>query len=350
MAGAAKASTRLVTNITFVVLSAAKIVVMNSKSTFNIKLYAIMVSIFIYGCFLRSDLIGRQNLQKLTGGNSKAAESQALVLELPPGTTSVILNIGSNIDPIIPHPSDGPCAMAIAFEPIVPCQVPTHPQLQVVPAAIGSFHGLATMTVMNEVGVSSSLSKPATTSKWNSDQNRDGKKIIVPVLPFQDILNSIPTKVRIDFIKTDMQGHDFAAVSSVGKSLLARGVPRLLTEVYFDDVQTYVGVDNDFCRDWLPYMTSVGYELAYVSHFSSSEEAKKHCDEIAKTSNRTYVGGLKEGDAYWRHPSAVSSEANDMSYYSYPVVQTGTDFTAEEYATCFNSSPYPDREIHDRTA
>lgn len=306
------------------------------KRTFDTFFFAAMVSMFILGCLLlRPNLIGKQEQGRFHGGRmGKAAEIQASVIELPLRTRSVILNIGSNVDPIIPRPSDGPCAMAIAFEPIVPCQVPAHPQLHVVAAAVGSSRGLATMTVMNEVGVSSSLSKPATEAGWNGDPNRDGKKMVVPIFPFQDVLNSIPTNVGIDFIKTDMQGHDFAAVSGVGKSLAARGVPRLITEVYLDDTQTYEGVNNDLCRDWLPYMTSVGYELAYMNKFGSAEEAKNFCKGMAKT-NRTYKTGLNEGDAFWRLTSVVSPEADDMSQYTYPLVQDGTTFPKEKYAECF---------------
>jgi hypothetical protein len=258
------------------------------------------------------------------------------MLNLLPGTKSIVLNIGSNIDPIVPHPREGPCAMSIAFEPVVPCDIPRHPQLQVVAAAVGSVRGLATMTFLNNIGVSSSLSEPAMTSGWNNNEHRDGKTLVVPILPFQDVLDSIPANVRIDFIKTDMQGHDFAAISSVGTALAARGVLRLLTEVYFDDVQTYVGVNNDFCRDWLPFMASIGFELVSVTSFSSPEEAKIHCDRVRASTDRTITAGLKEGDAFWRLVSAVPPETDDMAYYEYSSVQTAITFSEQEYAGCLH--------------
>ena len=43
-----------------------------------------------------------------------------------------------------------------------------------------------------------------------------------------------------------------------------RRTPFLLTEVWLENVQSYVGFRNDFCRDWLPFMTAAGYSLQFM--------------------------------------------------------------------------------------
>ena len=73
----------------------------------------------------------------------------------------------------------------------------------------------------------------------------------------------ISTQVHVSYIKTDMQGADYAAISSLPVDVLRR-TPFLLTEVWLENVQSYVGFRNDFCRDWLPFMTAAGYSLQFM--------------------------------------------------------------------------------------
>lgn len=296
--------------------------------------------------FDRSNLL-ESSTRTASPSTATTSSSTTMMLDLPPGTKTVILNIGSNLDPIVPRKTDGPCTSAIAFEPIVSCQIPkTHPRLQVVPAAIGATHGLATMTVMNESGQSSSLSKAATSSFWNNNPDRgDGQMKIVPVLPLRDVIQSIPSNVDIDFILTDMQGYDFMAIQSAGDFLAQRNVKRLKTEVYMDDTVTYVGVHNDFCRDWLPYMLSIGYELVHLSGsgYANKEQALESCSvtdgkKEEEKVQRLSVAGLKEADALWRLSSLFGSDQqDDLKLYSYPTIQHGQPFSDEEYASCAKS-------------
>eukprot|EP00889_Picochlorum_renovo_P005735 jgi/Picre1/32765/NNA_001051.t1 len=232
------------------------------------------------------------------------------LIDLPKGTSKVIINIGSNLDPILPREDDAG-THAIAFEPVVGDLILPHPKLSIISAGVDESPGLATIYQYNDHGVSSSFSKPAAESFWNNDPNRDGNPKIVPVVSFRDVLDSIPLEVEISFIKTDMQGLDFKAVSSVGTYLRERKVKRLKTEVYLDNVRTYEGVKNDFCLSFLPYMTSIGYKLFQVGK-ETPEQARKHCDTHFEERP-----GLQEYDAYW----VLSDLGEEDAYenYEYPL-------------------------------
>jgi hypothetical protein len=62
---------------------------------------------------------------------------------------------------------------------------------------------------------------------------------MVPTLTVQQILNAIPAHLYIPYIKTDMQGHDFAAIAAAGHMLFKEGVDYILTEVFFHDETSY---------------------------------------------------------------------------------------------------------------
>jgi len=275
-------------------------------------------------------------------------EESTTLLRFPPGIRNVILNIGANTDPILPRAQDGPCTMAVAVEPMVSHLIKPHPRLQVIPAAITSSPGLATMVYMNNVGASSSLSPPGSKSGWNSDPERDGAIKFVPVLSLRNLLDSIPSDVKIDFLKTDMQGHDFAAISASGDALAQRQIPRVWTEAWYDDVSSYQGVHNDLCRDWIPFMESIGYELVGLdnalgtidlSHYKREDGVttnvhmvKNRCaHQLAHAPDRPpFQPGLNELDALWRLKSVVSEENDSVDLYHY----RGVLFTPEEYASC----------------
>lgn len=278
-----------------------------------------------------------------------SSSGSAPILTFPPGIQGTIINIGSNVDPILPRKQDGPCVMAIAFEPIVPNLIKEHPRLQVIPAAISASPGLSTMTYMNEKGASSSLSEPASSQYWNNNSNRDGAQKFVPTLSFLNVLDSIPVNIKILFLMTDMQGHDFSALKASGDAMARRRIPRVVTEVWFDDISTYQGTYNDLCRDWLPFMTTIGYELVFldVDPFNTADSShnahlvRKKCDDqlALNPARPPYKAGLKEANAYWMLNSYSFNEANFIDSYKYDSQQKFL-FKPEEYASCQSSRRY----------
>lgn len=184
--------------------------------------------------------------------------------DLPLNATQVLLNIGCNLAPVLPD-DDNADAVVLCFEPIphVLERIPKHPRLLTIPAAVSSFEGVATMHTYAKNAQSSSLGARAKAMDWNDDAARgDGQQFIVPVLSLRSIYASLGD-VHVPYLKTDMQGADFAAVSSLSIDVLRR-TPFLLTEVWLENVQSYVGFKNDFCRHWLPFMTRAGYSLQFM--------------------------------------------------------------------------------------
>ena len=60
------------------------------------------------------------------------------LLDIPSSVKEIVINVGSNLDPLLPSKEMGPCAHTIAIEPIVGCKIPEHRQLSVINAAISS--------------------------------------------------------------------------------------------------------------------------------------------------------------------------------------------------------------------
>lgn len=282
----------------------------------------VVINAIALAAFLSSNLshgfAGRGRL--ISNVNYATLSTPTQLIELPNGTSKVIINIGSNVDPIIPKAGEIH-THSLAFEPVVSHLIPSHIQLSVISAAVGRESGLSTIHVYNENGVSSSLAKAASSQFWKNNPARDRRTMTVPVISFKDILDAIPPSVEIHFIKTDMQGMDFEAITSVGKMLRERGVQRLMTKVYLDNVRTYQDVHNDFCRDWLDYMTSLGYTLFHLGQ-DPPAEAIRRCEKA----NKEKVG-LKETDAYWRLDTI--DEEDSLDKYQYPSVPTVTDQRAE---------------------
>lgn len=267
---------------------------------------------------------------------------------LPLGNiSSLIVNIGANQNPIMPRTCDGPCAMSIAFEPIVPELIKPHRQLRVIPAAVTGDDkgGIASMMIYNERGMSSSLSQ-ASQKPWGETQNANATEKFVPTIAMRTVLQSIPVSKAIDLLMTDMQGHDFVAVSSASDLLTAR-VKRLRTEVYYDDFVSYDNVHNDFCRDWLPFMTKLGYTYEGPPKVKKSQQiqfnatnAETVCAHLNEKNGqrRQYKVGIREMDALWRlstlDPHLPLGGNQSLGFYRYPTHNTHLNWTDEIYAQC----------------
>ena len=181
-----------------------------------------------------------------------------------PTVSDVVINIGSNIDPIPPNKN----GLALIFEPIAYKEATINAKKNdiktgglsiVIPAAVSNTPGYRDITAYNWNGVSSSFAKPSKKQAWNSNTQRDGKTMSVKVYTMNQILDWIPKDIPIKEIKIDIQGYDFLVVSSANTEKLDR-VKTLITEVYMGE-PTYNGVRNDFCDDWVPFMEKNGWKI-----------------------------------------------------------------------------------------
>ncbi|CAD7960191.1 unnamed protein product [Amoebophrya sp. A120] len=259
---------------------------------------------------------------------SSPASAQSLAegkLVFPPEIKSVIVNVGSNIDPPQPDAKDGSEAV-IAVEPIVavaseiipyakkrlsasfsfPCAKEDATstgqkcldRLFVLPGCFASSGGgFRGFKVRNDLGASSSLAAPADkNAEWNKRTMKGGSLAVVPLLGIASLFAAIPETVAVKWVKTDMQGFDFETVKSMTSSaarksrtrspesqhLLGPRLPSLRTEVYCQGAATYVGAKNDLLRDFIPLMLSEGYTLSGATGCAKTE--LKKCPELFRVS------------------------------------------------------------------
>ena len=272
---------------------------------------------------------------------SSTSEEAPILLDIPKTTKEIVINVGTSVDPILPSPEMGPCAKCIAVEPIVGHNIAQHPQVSVVHAAVSERSGVMSMNVYNNGAESSSLAKPSASQYWNANSDRgDGRTIIVPVITLSSLISAVPNTTQISLLKTDMQGFDFVAIKEAG-SILKQRVRHIMTEVWMNDHYTY-HANNDLCRDFLPFMTELGYELApdikfdsrSVTHSKTPDQIRAQCEkQLRDTPIRPGVkegAGLDERDAYW-----VRKDSIDIPFPDCPnIKKPRKTFTAEEYATC----------------
>ena len=222
---------------------------------------------------------------------------------------TVYLNLGAHITPLLP-PEDDPTTISIAYEPLAHAQILPRPRLYVVPAAVAAEGGAA---IMSNMGESSSLSAPAlegrAIAKRAIFRNYTAKEQrIVPVVAMSAVLRGIPPDMTVLFLKTDMQGHDLSALRAAG-SLLATRVHYIMSECYLRGTYVYLGVQNDYCRDFLPTMLALGYEPLALAPghkygrpprhiFADAQAARAYC---AASENAVIAkAGLDEANSYWR--------------------------------------------------
>lgn len=229
------------------------------------------------------------------------------------GIDDVILNLGSNIDPVVPqlfvpfHDTDPDILVwrsdtirTIAFEPVLSVvqAIEEKPWLHVVPAAVSSRAGIQEFNMYNINALSSSLLE----SNVDFSVGAENAKMISPVVSLQSIIDMIPTAVDIAYLKTDMQGTDFQSVSSIGRDLLR--VKWIATEVWHHNRQSYKDARNDFCRDWMPYMSDLGYSVRAVGIDCDDvvrdgiADLYSHCEQD-KIDFPTPSPGLMECDILW---------------------------------------------------
>ena len=224
----------------------------------------------------------------------------------------VVINVGSNTQPALPHHDK---AVAIAVEPMVGCKIREQKGLHVVHAAIAANDTLAFMNWYNKFGESSSLSTPTEVAAWNQNYRKPPK--IVNVISMKTLLESIDPRVDLWYLKTDMQGFDFQAFVA-GAKLVAKRAHYVMSEVWWDNFQSYDNLKNDFRRHHFPLFTAMGYELVDVEDGYKTDQKGPGIEAALKPDGKIksqleilqiceaqkdkppVVGSSNEADAYWK--------------------------------------------------
>mmetsp|Transcript_2669 Transcript_2669/g.3065 ORF Transcript_2669/g.3065 Transcript_2669/m.3065 type:complete len:359 (+) Transcript_2669:543-1619(+) len=268
----------------------------------------------------KGDISGKKIGKDSIDDDDDDNNNKIMYWDLPSNISSIILNVGSHRDPIVPDPNNK-CGLSIAVEPIVHAQIESHPQLHVLPAAVSTTTGVSTMHVYSQAGVSSSLAKSIRFASDDNDKSKSNMRL-VPTITMNQLLSSIPPHIPINFMMTDMQGYDYAAVKFGMKEIVKRQIPVIVTEVSIAGQYLYEGVDNDLCFHWIPMMTKHGYYLYKVTRHSLTNIWFRNANAVQSKlcqhqSAAKVKYGFNEGNAIWR---LVNSTIAKSIPYIYPTV------------------------------
>jgi FkbM family methyltransferase len=143
----------------------------------------------------------------------------------------------------------------VAIEPLEECWTtwPDKVRLIALPVAISTERGFMDFHV-NVSNATSSLLKSVEGNMVN-DLTKTLQTRKVPVLRLEDVLERIPSDVDVEYVKTDVQGHDLQVLKSAGTQL--RRVGSVRSEII--NVAIYEGTG-----DWRP-----GTEAEFVAYMES---------------------------------------------------------------------------------
>jgi FkbM family methyltransferase len=146
----------------------------------------------------------------------------------------------------------------IAIEPLEECWKawPDRTRLIALPVAISTERGSLDFHV-NASNATSSLLETVAGNVADA-QTRTVETRKVPVLRLEDVLERIPEGLRIEYLKTDVQGHDLQVLKSGGEAL--RRVERVKVEVintpiYEGSGERRPGTEQEF----VDYLASHGF-------------------------------------------------------------------------------------------
>jgi len=199
-------------------------------------------------------------------------------MKFGPQIKKVHINVGPNVSPITPPDGDDTAVVAVEANLAIAHHLRETYQKKLFPhrffvvscAVAGPplSHLFQPFRFYNgNRGDSSSLAEALSKEKWATEMNVTSAFgpgpagfDFVPVIPLQDLLDSIPTDLEIEFLKTDTQGFDLSVLKSASREAIRR-VTRIQSETYSAGNQRYAAQNNRLVEDWIPFMAEMGYEL-----------------------------------------------------------------------------------------
>jgi FkbM family methyltransferase len=159
----------------------------------------------------------------------------------------------------------------VAIEPLEECWTtwPDNPRLVALPVAISLERGSMDFHVNSDNATSSLLSSVEGNSV--SQYTRTVRVTRVPVLRLEDVLERIPAAVEVEFVKTDVQGHDLQVLKSAGEQI--RRVEKVQAEVINEKIyegsgELRPGTEAEF----VTYMESQGFRFVEDSAVHAHRE------------------------------------------------------------------------------
>ena len=201
----------------------------------------------------------RELLRKANHGRDVEGPDGRYVL--PPGVRRVWIDVGAHLlETTRAEMERNDDVALIAIEPLEACWTtwPDDPQLIALPVAISLERGFMDFHVNSNNGTSSLL--PSVEGNSVSQQTRTVRVIKVPVLRLEDVLERIRPEVEVEFLKTDVQGHDLQVLKSAADQI--RRVARVRAEVINEKIyegsgELRPGTEAEF----VSYMQSKGFRF-----------------------------------------------------------------------------------------
>jgi len=99
--------------------------------------------------------------------------------------------------------------------------------------------------------------------------------INVTVHTLKELLEAIPEQIPINFLKTDMQGHDLVAIKSAGNAI--KRVSAVKSEVHKGNGTSYDGPDNS-AESFGKYMKEMGFlEIGKTCEMHTFKKKEADC-------------------------------------------------------------------------
>lgn len=159
----------------------------------------------------------------------------------------------------------------IAIEPLEECWKtwPDNPRLIALPVAISLERGFMDFHVNSDNATSSLL--PSVEGNSVSQYTRTVRVTKVPVLRLEDVLERIPPEVEVEFVKTDVQGHDLQVLKSAADQI--RRVEKVQAEVINEKIyegsgELRPGTEAEF----VSYMQTKGFRFVEDSAVHAHRE------------------------------------------------------------------------------
>jgi len=199
-------------------------------------------------------------------------------MKFGPQIKKIHINVGPNVSPITPPDGDDTAVVAVEANLAIANHLREKFQKTLFPhrffvvscAVAGPplSHLFQPFRFYNgNRGDSSSLAEALSKEWWATQMNvtsfygpGPAGFDFVPVIPLQDLLDSIPTDLEIEFLKTDTQGFDLSVLKSASREAIRR-IARIQSETYSATNERYAAVNNRLIEDWIPFMTEMGFEL-----------------------------------------------------------------------------------------
>ena len=159
----------------------------------------------------------------------------------------------------------------VAIEPLEECWKAwdDNPRLIALPVAISTERGFLDFQVNAEDSTSSLLKSVEGNSV--SELTRTVQVRKVPVLRLQDVLERIPPGVDVEFLKTDVQGHDLQVLKSAGEQI--RRVERVQAEIINEAIYAGAGEWRPGTEsEFVSYMEGKGFRFEGDSNVRSKRE------------------------------------------------------------------------------